>query len=98
MLIHIKKKIQCCSVIDAYVDADNGSDDSKTQQLLWFYEDIVFILLLLIYVILESEKIVVSKWTRPQTNRIMFLIKNIFVYTGNLFIPRYICIKKYKHI
>ena len=91
--------IKCCSLIDAYVDADNGSDNSKTHQLLWFYKDIVFIPLLLIYVILESEKTVVSKWTRRQTNRNTFFYKkNILAYTGNLFIPRYICIEKYKHM
>ena len=29
--------IKCCSIIDAYVDADNGSDDSKPQvtMILW---------------------------------------------------------------
>ena len=70
---------------------------TQKPKLLSFYEDTVVILLLFIYVILESEKMV-SKWTRTQTNGNMFLIKNILAYTGNLFIPRYICVKKYKQI
>ena len=78
--------IKYCSLIDTYVDPDNGSDNSKTHQLLWFYKDIVFIPLLLIYVILESEKTVVSKWTRPQTNRNTFFFFLIFWLTLGIYL------------